>query len=128
MPRQKTIRTLPRHSRPGQKTRRRQDAACWRADTEEGLKCVADALAHGLGQAGADRRQAADREGGPIARNCRFGGMEMIDEPDPTLAAIKGVAMCREGQADILMKGTVNTDMILRAILDRDNGLAAADC
>ena len=33
------------------------------------------------------------------------------------------MALCREGEADILMKGTVNTDVILRAILDRENGL-----
>ena len=31
--------------------------------------------------------------------------------------------MCRDGQADILMKGTVGTDVILRAILDRETGL-----
>ena len=37
--------------------------------------------------------------------------------------AAKAVALCREGQADILMKGNVNTDVILRAILDRDTGL-----
>ena len=37
--------------------------------------------------------------------------MEIIDEPDPKQAAIKAVAMCREGEADILMKGTVNTDV-----------------
>ena len=31
--------------------------------------------------------------------------------------------MCREGDADILMKGNVHTGVILRAILDRDSGI-----
>ena len=33
------------------------------------------------------------------------------------------MALCRQGEADILMKGNVHTGVILRAILDRDHGL-----
>ncbi len=63
-----------------------------------------------------------------MTRLCRslkisLAGVEIIDEPDPQQAAVKAVAMCREGEADILMKGNVHTAVILRAILDRNNGI-----
>ena len=63
-----------------------------------------------------------------MTRLCRslkisLAGVEIVDEPDPQQAAVKAVAMCREGDADILMKGNVHTAVILRAILDRDSGI-----
>jgi phosphate butyryltransferase len=92
------------------------------ADTEEALKCVGDAHKRGLivPILVGDRRR--------VRRLCRslkisLSGVEIIDEPDPQQAALKAVAMCREGDADILMKGKVHTAVILRAILDRDTGL-----
>lgn len=42
---------------------------------------------------------------------------------DPDEAARRAVALVREGQADVLMKGTINTDNLLRAILDKQCGL-----
>lgn len=42
---------------------------------------------------------------------------------DPTDAARKAVAEVHEGRADVLMKGTLNTDVLLRAVLDKENGL-----
>lgn len=44
-----------------------------------------------------------------------------IDNPDE--AARKAVSIVREGGADILMKGIINTDNLLHAILDREHGL-----
>jgi phosphate butyryltransferase len=92
------------------------------ADTEEGLKCVSEAHQQGLVQPilVGDRKR--------ITRLCRslkalLARAEIIDEPDPHQAALKAVAMCRDGDADILMKGNVHTGVILRAILDRDTGL-----
>lgn len=38
-------------------------------------------------------------------------------------AAPKAVELVRSGQADILMKGYLHTDTLLRAVLDHDNGL-----
>lgn len=38
-------------------------------------------------------------------------------------AARKGVKLVRTGQADVLMKGTINTDNLLRAVLDKENGI-----
>ena len=44
-----------------------------------------------------------------------------IDDPDE--AAHEAVRIVREGGADILMKGIINTDNLLRAILDKEKGL-----
>ena len=44
-----------------------------------------------------------------------------VDDPDE--AARQGVQMVREGEADILMKGIINTDNLLHAILDKEHGL-----
>lgn len=49
--------------------------------------------------------------------------IHIIDMPDVKQATLEAVRMVREGEADILMKGLVNTDIILRAILDKENGL-----
>jgi phosphate butyryltransferase len=43
--------------------------------------------------------------------------IHIIDMPDVKQATLEAVRMVREGEADILMKGLVNTDIILRAIL-----------
>ena len=38
-------------------------------------------------------------------------------------ASEKAVALCRHGEAALLMKGHVHTDEIMRAVIDRENGL-----
>ena len=91
------------------------------ADSEEALKCIREVRQHGLIQP----ILVGDRQ--RVARLCRslripLAGVEIIDEPDPEQAAVKAVAMCRQGDADILMKGNVHTGRHLRAILDRDSG------
>jgi phosphate butyryltransferase len=59
------------------------------------------------------------------AENIAFddSGIEIIHEPDKQLACVKTVKLVREGRADILMKGLVSTGILVRAILDKDNGL-----
>ena len=42
---------------------------------------------------------------------------------EPGDAARQAVASVRRGEADVLMKGLVNTDVLLRAILDKQQGL-----
>ena len=44
-----------------------------------------------------------------------------MSEPDD--AARKAVEIVRNGEADVLMKGTINTDNLLRAVLDKNKGL-----
>lgn len=48
-----------------------------------------------------------------------------IDVPsnDPNEIAQKAVGLVRENKADFLMKGLINTSEILRAILNKENGL-----
>jgi phosphate butyryltransferase len=49
--------------------------------------------------------------------------IHIIDIPDIQLATLEAVRMVKSGEADILMKGLVNTDVLLRAILDKEKGL-----
>ena len=50
-------------------------------------------------------------------------GVEIIHEPDPYKASVKAVQIIREGKADIMMKGLVATGPLLKAVLDKENGL-----
>ena len=43
-----------------------------------------------------------------------------IDGDSPEEAAAKGVQTIREGEADVLMKGLIGTDQLLRAILNKE--------
>lgn len=47
----------------------------------------------------------------------------LIDEPDYKKAAAKAVAMVRGGEANVLMKGLIDTAVYARAYLDKENGL-----
>ena len=49
--------------------------------------------------------------------------IHIIDIPEVQEATLEAVRMVRLGEADILMKGLVNTDVLLRAILDKEKGL-----
>ena len=49
--------------------------------------------------------------------------IHIIDKPDAGEATLEAVRMVKDGECDILMKGLVNTDVILRAILDKQKGL-----
>lgn len=49
--------------------------------------------------------------------------IEVIDEADPVKATKIAVALVKEKKADILMKGLVQTADLLRAVLDKENGL-----
>ncbi len=52
--------------------------------------------------------------------------IHIIDKPDVLEATLEAVRMVKSGEADILMKGLVNTDVLLRAILDKEKGLLPA--
>ena len=49
--------------------------------------------------------------------------LHIIDIPEVGQATAEAVRMVKSGEADILMKGLVNTDVLLRAILDKEKGL-----
>jgi len=60
-----------------------------------------------------------------ISKEIKFdlSGIEIIEESDPAKASIKAVALIKDGKADILMKGLVSTAPLLKAVLDKENGL-----
>jgi len=49
--------------------------------------------------------------------------VEVISTGNADEAARASVDLIRQGRADVLMKGTINTDNLLRAVLDKQNGL-----
>lgn len=49
--------------------------------------------------------------------------IQIIHEPDTTKAALKAVSLVRNGQAQVLMKGLINSSDFLRAVLDKEEGL-----
>ncbi len=51
------------------------------------------------------------------------GEAEIVNEPDPKLTAKTAVRMVKEGKADLLMKGKVDTSTLLKAVLDKESGL-----
>lgn len=50
-------------------------------------------------------------------------GYEFIIASSPEDAARKGVTLVREGKADVIMKGFLNTDVLLKAILNKEEGI-----
>lgn len=50
-------------------------------------------------------------------------GVSIHDESNPAVAAKKAVALIKSGEADVLMKGLVSTGPLLKAVLDKENGL-----
>jgi phosphate butyryltransferase len=49
--------------------------------------------------------------------------IQVINEPNDAKACAIAVSLVREGKAEILMKGQVATAILLKAVLDKDNGL-----
>lgn len=47
----------------------------------------------------------------------------IVQENDAAKAAFKAVALINDGEGDVLMKGLVSTDVYMRAILNKENGL-----
>lgn len=60
---------------------------------------------------------------GAIAGKIGFTGYELIHRADPAEAVETAVRAVREGRADVLMKGLVNTSVYMRGILNREWGL-----
>lgn len=60
-----------------------------------------------------------------ITKNIRFdiSNVEIIDEKDGTTACRKAVSLVSSGYAQILMKGLIDTSIILKALLDKEIGL-----
>lgn len=52
-----------------------------------------------------------------------FAEAVVFDNDDVLVAAQQAVAAAREGKVDVLMKGTLNTDDLLRAVLNKETGI-----
>lgn len=52
-----------------------------------------------------------------------FGKVDIVEAGTYEEASAKAVSLVRNGDAQVLMKGTVHTDQILRAVVDKTNGL-----
>ncbi|MBK5962678.1 hypothetical protein CCR95_00810 [Thiocystis minor] len=55
-----------------------------------------------------------------------LAGVEIIDVEHSHAAAARAVALIREGSAEILMKGSLHTDEVLSAVLDKVGGIRTA--
>ncbi|WP_146346924.1 bifunctional enoyl-CoA hydratase/phosphate acetyltransferase [Falsiphaeobacter marinintestinus] len=52
-----------------------------------------------------------------------LGQVEIVDVPHSHAAAERAVALAREGKVDMLMKGKIHTDELLRPVVAKDTGL-----
>ncbi|MFP4548412.1 MAG: phosphate acyltransferase [Fidelibacterota bacterium] len=51
----------------------------------------------------------------------------IIHETDDKAIAEKAVKLINDGEADVLMKGQISTPVLMKAVLDRDNGLRTGE-
>jgi phosphotransacetylase len=60
-----------------------------------------------------------------VAKKARLdlAAAEIVDVPHSHAAAVRAVELVREGQAELLMKGSLHTDELLGAVVARETGL-----
>ena len=95
-------------------------AVVWAADEKTPAAC-AQALEAGFIEAifvGCEEKLKANEALKPFAASMSF-----VDASDADDAAAKAVALVREDKADVLMKGLINTDNLLRAVLNKETGI-----
>ena len=95
-------------------------AVVWPADEKTPAACAL-ALEAGFIEAifvGCQDKLEANEALKPFANNISYVAASDADD-----AAAKAVALVREGKADILMKGLINTDNLLHAVLNKETGI-----
>jgi len=103
-----------------QQSVRKRVAVVWPADDKTPAAC-AQALEAGFIDAifvGCEDKVAANQALKPHADH-----WTCVPATDADDAAARAVALVREGKADILMKGLINTDNLLRAVLNKQTGI-----
>jgi len=60
------------------------------------------------------------------AEGIDLGRFKIIDSPHSHAAAAKAVELVREGEAELLMKGSLHTDELMAAVVSREGGLRTA--
>ncbi|MCF0236370.1 MAG: phosphate butyryltransferase [Bacteroidaceae bacterium] len=111
------------HHRLSALPRRARIAICWPSD-EHSLHAVLTAVEAGWAEAllVGQCHEATLQALAPEHRQW----VEQIVAPDAETAIQQAVQLVHDGQADVLMKGMVNTDNLLRHILNKEYGLRPA--
>lgn len=92
------------------------------------LEAVADAHREGIaepilvGEPGAIARAAAEANKGS---GVDISSFRIVEEPSLAGAAARAVALVRSGEAEFLMKGIIDTSLLLRVALNKETGLNA---
>lgn len=92
------------------------------------LEAVADAYKAGIaepilvGDPGAIAAAAAQANGGA---GLDISGFEIVPAKDLYASAAKAVELVRTGQAGFLMKGIIDTSLLLKAVLNKETGINA---
>lgn len=93
-----------------------EDATVLQAVAEAGQRGIAEFFL--VGDTGAMTEIAA-------ARGLDLAPFTLVHEPDPKVACRKAVTLVAEGRAGALMKGKIDTSIIMGAALDREHGIRA---
>jgi phosphate butyryltransferase len=94
------------------------------ADDDVALMAASDALSFGIAipQLLGDPAKIRDRAR-TLGLESLLAAAQIIDVPDPMQAVQKACQMAGAGESDILLKGHLRTDELLRGLLDRESGL-----
>ena len=92
------------------------------AESETSLRAVAAAASDGFARPVLVGREGRIRTVGEEAGIDGLGDARLVPA-GPDDAARTAVALARDGEAAVLLKGALRTDQLLKAVLDRDRGL-----
>jgi len=67
-----------------------------------------------------DPRQTAEKA---MEAGLDISGVRLIDMPDDVLAVDEAIRLFKEGEVSLIMKGLVSTNVLLKAVLDKQKGL-----
>ena len=92
-------------------------------DDDSTLQAVTRALASGFARARFVGDASVPRAYAPMQDYAELVEFVEPETADPAAAAALAVRLVREGRAGILMKGLISTDVLLRAVLNKAEGL-----
>ena len=92
------------------------------AEDKHVIQAVMEAASHGIIEPVFVGNETRIRE---ICKEINFdiSAFTVINEENPTASCRIAVELIRKGQADFLMKGLVSTGTLLKAVLDKENGI-----
>ncbi len=92
------------------------------AQEESALEAAVDAYKNGLAETILIGDSAAIKE---MAKSIGvdISAFRLIEEKDNAKAAAKAVELVKSGEADLVMKGILETSVLLKAVLNKENGL-----